>query len=401
MNLKIEYVHPSELIPYDGNARKHGDADIAGIKASIQEFGFNDPIGIWKDNIVIEGHGRLIAAKELGMEKVPVIRLDELTDEQRRAYTLAHNKTAELSAWDFEMLEKELSNIDIDMSEFGFEIQQAEYDSFEEQDRIFKERMAAGELSEDSEEYQEFLQKFEAKKTTDDCYTPDNIYNAVRDWAVETYGLKGFNVIRPFYPGGDYQKEDYSGKCVVIDNPPFSILSDICKWYSEHGVKYFLFANALTLIGTNRGMENYVAANVTIMYENGAFVATSFVTNMGDTKLWACPELNRIIRRENEINMRKAHKDLPKYKYPVEVVTSQMLGYLACHDTELKIGNYVHFIRALDSQKDQGKGLYGSGFLISAKTAVKKAAAEKAAAEIWELSEREKEIVKNLDLLKE
>ena len=401
MNLKIEYLPCSELKPYENNARKHGKTDVEGIKASIKEFGFNDPIGIWKDNFIIEGHGRLLAAQELGMDKVPVIRLDELTDEQRRAYTLAHNKTAELSAWDFDMLKNELDNIDIDMSEFGFEVQQAEYDSFEEQDRIFKERMAAGELSEDSEEYQEFLQKFEAKKTTDDCYTPENIYNAVREWAVKTYKLKGYKVVRPFYPGGDYQKEDYSGKCVVIDNPPFSIISDICKWYREHGIKYFLFASALTVIGTNRGQENYVVANVGVTYENGAVVNTSFVTNMGDVKLWACPELNQILTKENDINLRKMKKQLPKYKYPVEVVTSQILGYLAAHDTELKIGDNVHFIRELDCQKEQGKTLYGSGFLISKKSAAEKAAAEKAAAEVWELSEREREIVKNLDKLKE
>ena len=121
MELKIEYVGVNELNPYENNARKHGSVDVESIKASIKEFGFNDPIGVWKDNVIIEGHGRLMAAKALDMDKVPVIRLDELTDEQRRAYTLAHNKTAELSSWDFDILEQELAEIDFDMSEFGFE----------------------------------------------------------------------------------------------------------------------------------------------------------------------------------------------------------------------------------------------------------------------------------------
>lgn len=121
MELKIEYVGVNELNPYENNARKHSSVDVESIMASIEEFGFNDPIGVWKDNVIIEGHGRLMAAKALGMDKVPVIRLDELTDEQRRAYTLAHNKTAELSSWDFDMLEQELAEIDLDMSEFGFE----------------------------------------------------------------------------------------------------------------------------------------------------------------------------------------------------------------------------------------------------------------------------------------
>lgn len=119
--IKIEYVPIEQIIPYVNNARKHGDTDTDAIMKSIQEFGFNDPIGVWK-NVVVEGHGRLIAAKRLGMETVPVIRLDHMTDEQRKAYALAHNKTAELSSWDFAILDAELQELsDIDMTAFGFE----------------------------------------------------------------------------------------------------------------------------------------------------------------------------------------------------------------------------------------------------------------------------------------
>lgn len=127
MELQIVYMRPEELRPYEKNARKHAPEDVAAIKASIRELGgFNDPIGIWgPDNIIVEGHGRLIAAKELGLERVPCIRLDHLTDDQRRAYALAHNKTAELSEWDFAgNLEEELAAMDIagfDMSHFGFD----------------------------------------------------------------------------------------------------------------------------------------------------------------------------------------------------------------------------------------------------------------------------------------
>lgn len=122
MELKIEYLPLSALTPYEGNARKHAEEDINAIMASIQEFGFDDPIGIWGEkNTIVEGHGRLLAAQELGMDTVPVIRLDHLTDEQRRAYALAHNKTAELSGWDFGQLEMELAGIeDVDMTSFGF-----------------------------------------------------------------------------------------------------------------------------------------------------------------------------------------------------------------------------------------------------------------------------------------
>ena len=122
MNLQIEYVGIDSIQPYENNARSHGKEDVKAIMKSIEEFGFNDPIGVW-NNQIVEGHGRLLAAKELGMKEVPIIRLDELTDEQRKAYALAHNKTAELSGWDFDMLASELQDInDIDMSEFGFDI---------------------------------------------------------------------------------------------------------------------------------------------------------------------------------------------------------------------------------------------------------------------------------------
>ena len=121
-DLKIEYVSVNDLTPYENNAREHHDEDIGAIVNSIREFGFNDPIGVWGDNnTIVEGHGRLLAAQSIGMGKVPVIHLDDLTDEQRRAYALAHNKTAELSDWDFGTLESELADIEIDMEQFGFE----------------------------------------------------------------------------------------------------------------------------------------------------------------------------------------------------------------------------------------------------------------------------------------
>ena len=131
MELKIEYMALDKLKPYEKNARKHQEADLSTIKASITEFGMSDPIGVWgKDNIIVEGHGRYLACKELGIEEVPVIHLDHLTDEQRRAYALAHNKTAEMSEWDYDLLGEELDGIfDIDMSDFGFDAEVEEQNS--------------------------------------------------------------------------------------------------------------------------------------------------------------------------------------------------------------------------------------------------------------------------------
>lgn len=125
-DLRDSVMRVSELVPYVGNAKKHPDWQVQQIAASIEAFGFNDPIGVWRDVanhwVIVEGHGRLLAAKELGMEEVPVIRLDHLDDEGRRAYTLAHNKTTMNTDFDVDILEAELSDIEgFDMTEFGFD----------------------------------------------------------------------------------------------------------------------------------------------------------------------------------------------------------------------------------------------------------------------------------------
>ena len=138
MKLKVEYIPIDDIKPYDKNAKIHTEEQIEQIKKSIEEFGMNDPIGIWKDNIIIEGHGRLMACKELGMEEVPVIRLDNLTDDQRRAYTLIHNQTTMNTGFDLDILNEELENIEIDMSDFGFEL---ELDDLEEETEIIEDEV--------------------------------------------------------------------------------------------------------------------------------------------------------------------------------------------------------------------------------------------------------------------
>ena len=119
--LKIEYVPIDSIKPYKNNAKLHPDEQVEQICNSIRETGFNDPIGVWHDEIV-EGHGRLLAAEKLGMKEVPIIRLDDLTDEQRRAYMLAHNKLTMNSGFDVELLDMELAEIEtIDMTLLGFD----------------------------------------------------------------------------------------------------------------------------------------------------------------------------------------------------------------------------------------------------------------------------------------
>ncbi|MCP4444901.1 MAG: ParB N-terminal domain-containing protein [Myxococcales bacterium] len=111
MDLNVEQVSVAELTPYVANARFHSEAQIAEIASSIAEFGFSNPILIRKNGTVIAGHGRLLAARHLGMHTVPVIRLNHLTDTQARLLTLADNKIAEKSSWDADMLKAELDNL--------------------------------------------------------------------------------------------------------------------------------------------------------------------------------------------------------------------------------------------------------------------------------------------------
>lgn len=141
-NLKIEYIPIEDIKPYSNNAKQHPAEQIQQIKNSILEFGFNDPLALWHDTIV-EGHGRLLAAQELGYKELPIIRLDDLSDEQRKAYCLAHNKLTMNSDFDLDVLSAELDSItDIDMSDFGFDLDLPDFDDIvpDKSDSEFNEK---------------------------------------------------------------------------------------------------------------------------------------------------------------------------------------------------------------------------------------------------------------------
>ena len=399
--MKITKRRLADIVPYAGNAKKHDKRQINNVAESIKQYGFVQPIVVDRDGVIVIGHCRALAAKKLGMEEVPCVCVDDLTPEQVNALRLVDNKSNE-SEWDIYLLAEELPELDLSAFDFDWDFIDTDETELtnEERDQEFRERMERGELSDDDEEYQEFLEKFEAKKTTDDCYTPDNIYDAVRDWVAEKYEIGNAAIVRPFYPGGDYKSEKYPSGCVVIDNPPFSIISEICEWYASKKIRFFLFAPTLTLLGIMRGAANYVACGCGVVYENGASVNTSFVTNMGGNKIVAAADLREILDDENKKNLKKLHRELPKYSYPDEVLTATMLCYMAAHGVSLEISERdAHFIRALDAQKASGKCLFGSGFLLSEKAAAEKATAEKVRVcntNVWELSDREKKIVAGL-----
>lgn len=121
--LKIEYLKKEDLKPYANNAKLHPAEQIEQIKESIKDVGFLDPIGIWKDNVIIEGHGRWLAVMEMDeIQEVPVIRLDMLSDKDRRGYIIAHNKIAMNTGFDEDLLSIELKDLvgEINLTNLGF-----------------------------------------------------------------------------------------------------------------------------------------------------------------------------------------------------------------------------------------------------------------------------------------
>ena len=224
--LKIEYVDVVKLKPYDKNTRKHEDYDVSQIAKSIERYGFNDPIGIWgKDNIIVEGHGRLLAAKKLGMDKVPCIRLDDLTDEQRREYAILHNKTAELSSWDFDLLAEDIGELDFS----GFDIDWGLPADVEETEIVEDE---APEVDEESEPicklgdiWQLGRNKLICGDSTDKA-TVERLMDGKKADMVFTDPPYGIDVVSGNKIGGDKPFGNVEGSNIVKANEYMSIKGD-------------------------------------------------------------------------------------------------------------------------------------------------------------------------------
>ena len=261
-------------------------------------------------------------------------------------------------------------------------------------------------------EYHAFVDKFKPKKTTDDCYTPDIVYKAVADWVAQEYGKDKSLFIRPFWPEADYRDMEYPAGCVVVDNPPFSIIAEIIKYYQHKGIHFFLFAPTLTLFSSSASCCS-VCVGASITYDNGACVNTSFLTNLEHgTRLRSAPTLYKALRRANEENQRAIKKELPTYSYPDYVVTATRIAKYSQLgiDFTVPVSESAH-IRQMDAQKKSGKTIFGSGYLVSERV---KQEREKANEEVlirereernkadrenverWKLSEREQRIIESL-----
>ena len=248
------------------------------------------------------------------------------------------------------------------------------------------------------ETYEEFVDKFKPKKTTDDCYTPPAVYEVVAGYVSERYGIDRADMVRPFWPCGDFEGFDYPEGCCVVDNPPFSILARIKRFYLDRGIDFFLFVPLLTAFGGAWDERVcIVAVDGRIEYANGAKVRTSFATTL---------EPGVAARTDSALEVaiadacRDPDKAMPRYEYPPELVRACDFARLGHWGADFAVSHAdCAKVLALDSQRDAGKGIFGSGLLLSERAAAERAAAERARVDpefVWELSPRELAIVESL-----
>lgn len=254
------------------------------------------------------------------------------------------------------------------------------------------------------ESYEDLTEKFKHKMTTDDCYTPEPVYEVVKRWAVREYGIDESRIVRPFYPGGDYEHYDYPKGCVVLDNPPFSKLKTLIRFYDERKIDYFLFAPTLTILSTiaNTGAAAIISA-IKVEYENGAMVNTSFVSNMESALVRSAPMLrNETERAQREQKGRRTTSQKPegqRYEYPEEILRSMDIAAYSKAQIDFRVPREDGMIIwRLDEQRAAGKELFGRGILLSQKGHKARAAADARLREArkvirWELSERERKII--------
>ena len=222
-------------------------------------------------------------------------------------------------------------------------------------------------------DYDGFVDKFVPKKTTDDCYTPKAVYEEVLKYVGEIADTEGRPIVRPFWPGGDFERYDYPKGCIVVDNPPFSIYAKIVRFYLAHNIDFFLFAPALTQTVMNAEVC-YVICMAEVTYENGAVIRTSFTTNLvPDKRVMVSGSLYRRIIDVQAHDSKPVKMD----EYPDNIITCATMGKIAARGVDFSVpSSSCCYVRRLDNMPGKS-GLFGAGFLLSdAATTVKRKARE-------------------------
>ena len=316
--------------------------------------------------VVLGGNMRLRAMRDLKWKQSPcAITPEDAPAEKLREYAIKDN--LEYGEDDMDIL---ANNWDLnELKEWGMDFawdkpQKDVHDRSEWKD------------GEANEEYDEFVDKFKPKLTTDDCYTPPAVYDVVLQWAKEKYHIgEQTTIVRPFFPGGDFERYDYPEDCVVIDNPPFSIMAKIMDWYQEHGIRFVLFCDQRTGASSAVRREGitFISAHADVTYENGATVLTAFVTNMSpELMIHTEPDLKYAIE-----HIKKKHKEQRLINHhPNSVVTARMMA-ISVVPFEIKRTEIVPFTKCSKTVKD----IFGAIGIIGDKKAAELEAAERKAAE--------------------
>lgn len=212
------------------------------------------------------------------------------------------------------------------------------------------------------ETYEQFVEKFKPKKTTDDCYTPEDVFNVILDYFMrELFTPLGFSyddVIRPFWPGKDYTAEDYTGK-IVIDNPPFSCIKEILNFFKEKHIPAVLFCDTRYICDyIAYGFNVYVMPG-SITYGNGAKVSTSFITNVDAhaCEVRTAPALSKAIERcESQKSKEKSNNN-----YPEQVITASMLRAIA---KDIEKEHTISLQKCVHVSSINGRKIYGSALIV-------------------------------------
>ena len=242
-------------------------------------------------------------------------------------------------------------------------------------------------------DYESFVDKHETKKTTDDCYTPKEVYDVVKNYVGELTDLSDRAIVRPFYPGGDYKNFAYPEDCIVVDNPPFSIITKIVRWYEQAGIDYFLFAPHLTIFDCQASCS--ILTDASIKYANGAVVKTSFVTNIvPDLRVWVNADLRQ---RINDCCDTKEHPT-EKKSYPDNVINAAAVGKFLSRGINIKIPkSESEYVRNLDELNEAGMRIFGGGMLLSDRIAEIFGNERRNFEREVHLSEREQKIIERLN----
>ena len=209
-------------------------------------------------------------------------------------------------------------------------------------------------------DYEAFIQKFKEarEKTTDECITPPEVYFEVLRWVSEHVDIEGRSIVRPFYPGGDFEKFDYPERCIVVDNPPFSIRSKITCFYLERGIDFFLFNPALTLFMPHD--VTYVLTNASVRFDNGAELPISFTTSLfPDVRIMTAHDLREALGRIFKKAIGASNKKQKHFVWPPCVLSAARGNFW---DVDVKIKkSECQFTR-----KPCGcKSAYGGAFMLS------------------------------------